>query len=528
LGDRILGKRVWVIHVTAGSVTQNQLHGLEAEVNGTTLRFKGLKKPTTVGVSSYAAHTDTDINGAHQMIDPAPSLPSPSWWEGTCDSGRDPDHIAIGSWGNLIACGPDGDLVNTRFDGGGPSVPEWECTELSERYLHLRYGISTLQANGDQVVGAAGAYAASHGLPQLHVVAPGHGQTLQPGDVVSYEPNHTNVVIGVTPLDGNGNGWYTTLAQNWNNGALGSAYQTFPVVHGSPQFPSGYVVNWLHDSTTQRPAPVPPRIGLIGQDGHFVVKEGDLRAPWTDESGIPITSEGVLSGDRIGIIGQDGHFYVKEGSLNAAWVDESAAPVLCGVLWGDRIGILEQNGHFLVKEGGLYAPWVDESAVPIKSCGVLSGDRIGIIGQDGHFYVKEGGLYANWVDESAAPVPCGVLDGTRIGILGQDSHFYVKDGSLQAANWVDESAVSIKTCGVLSGDRIGILGQNGHFYVKEGDLHANFVDESAAPIACGVLAGDRIGILGQDSHFYVKEGGLHATNWVDESGVPITSCGVLS
>lgn len=70
----------------------------------------------------------------------------------------------------------------------------------------------------------------------------------------------------------------------------------------------------------QRTGSTPPRLGVLTNDGHMLVKEGDLRAGWVDEaSGI---TAGVLSGNRIGVLNTAGVFSVKEGDLRAGWVDE--------------------------------------------------------------------------------------------------------------------------------------------------------------------------------------------------------------
>ncbi len=368
----------------------------------------------------------------------------------------------------------------------------WQCVELVNRlYLTRGWIASTWFGNGNQLYANAPA-----GLDRQ---PNGSVSYLNPGDVITFDDGgygHAGVIATVS------GGSVQIVNQNtpavwssatWSGGTLTMAGW------------QGYRVQGIVHAPVQRAGSTPPRLGVLTNDGHMLVKEGDLRAGWVDEaSGI---AAGVLSGNRVGVLNTAGVFSVKEGDLRAGWVDEFSG-VTAGYLSGNRLGVLTADGHFLVKEGDLRAGWVDElSGV---TAGYLSGNRLGVLTADGHFLVKEGDLRAAWVDE-ASGITAGVLNGNRVGVLNTAGVFSVKEGDLRAG-WVDEA--SGITAGVLSGNRVGVLNTAGVFSVKEGDLRAGWVDE-ASGITDGVLNGNRVGVLNTAGTFSVKEGDLRS-GWVDE------------
>jgi hypothetical protein len=96
----------------------------------------------------------------------------PSWWVGMCDTG---DYAAASQsltgtaipayplsasavWeGGLVACGPrpeygEGRDVSVRFPGGQWSVLEWECVDLSMRWMYEAWGVNPFPPNGSGVV----------------------------------------------------------------------------------------------------------------------------------------------------------------------------------------------------------------------------------------------------------------------------------------------------------------------------------------------------------------------------------------
>src|SRR5438132_11814491 len=89
---------------------------------------------------------------------PGDPLPSPSWLSGSCESGSYAGGHPLGaSYRGVAVCGPrpgaDGAANRlVRFFDGAWGELEWQCVELSMRYMYLAYGVSPYGANGKDVV----------------------------------------------------------------------------------------------------------------------------------------------------------------------------------------------------------------------------------------------------------------------------------------------------------------------------------------------------------------------------------------
>jgi CHAP domain len=168
-------------------------------------------------------------------------LPQPSWWSGECNANRSRGAFPLGgSFRGVPACGPqpgksDGRLV--RFFPGAWGEYEWQCTELSYRFMFLAYGVVPYNGNGDQVVDN---YRPEYGGNLAKVSNNGSGQLPSPGDVLSFVSVHTAIVTGVT-VDDQGNGTVEILEQN----APGDGRATLAVTKGK----IARVKNWLHHRT---------------------------------------------------------------------------------------------------------------------------------------------------------------------------------------------------------------------------------------------------------------------------------------
>jgi hypothetical protein len=184
---------------------------------------------------------------------PPPSVSSPTWWSGSCDSGNYPGAHALGaSYRGVEVCGPrpgaDGAPNRlVRFFPGAWGELEWQCVELSMRFMYLAYGVSPYGANGKDVVDnytpASGGGLVKH-LNGTVGVAP------VPGDVISFGPTassalgHTGVVEA-NYVDGNGNGDIHIISQN----DTADGWRVIPVENWSVDGPAvglGVVPGWLH------------------------------------------------------------------------------------------------------------------------------------------------------------------------------------------------------------------------------------------------------------------------------------------
>jgi hypothetical protein len=184
---------------------------------------------------------------------PEPGVSSPSWWSGTCDSGNYPGAHPLGaSYRGVEVCGPrpgaDGAPNRlVRFFPGAWGELEWQCVELSMRFMYLAYGVSPYGANGKDVVAN---YSTAYG-GGLVKVGNGIADTKPaPGDVISFGPTatssfgHTGVVES-THVDAAGNGEIHILSQN----DTADGWRVIPVSNWSVNGPAtglGAVSGWLH------------------------------------------------------------------------------------------------------------------------------------------------------------------------------------------------------------------------------------------------------------------------------------------
>lgn len=111
-------------------------------------------------------------------------------------------------------------------DANASQEDEWQCTELSKRFLYLEYGVKSLsQTWGYNTVDK---YSTTYPTQFYRVPNDGSAQLYpKPGDVISYgtsSPGHTAVVQSVGG-EGGGNATVTLLEQNASG--TGLTYQNF-------------------------------------------------------------------------------------------------------------------------------------------------------------------------------------------------------------------------------------------------------------------------------------------------------------
>jgi hypothetical protein len=181
----------------------------------------------------------------------AGGISAPAWWNGQdCDAGTDAASHRLGAeWNGLVACGPrpahDGfNDITVHFFSGSDGVNEWECVELSLRWLYLAYGVPPYAANGGTMWSN---YNRSMG-GGLQQITNGRGVAPVPGDVVSWPgfndgPGHTAVVTE-SNVDGSGNGAIKVMEENGTS----DGWDTYPVsnwyVGGGAYLPNA--AGWLH------------------------------------------------------------------------------------------------------------------------------------------------------------------------------------------------------------------------------------------------------------------------------------------
>lgn len=255
------GKRLWIVRAareyTGDKSVTEQTAAANTLLSQLNVDSANLDQPSSLlqSLESETQRTGDDPSASSPVENVASAnLPTPSWWSGECDTNHyssnaaNPKRIKAyplgGTYRNVKACGPrpsygEGPNVIVRFFPGAWGEYEWQCVELSMRYMYLAYGIKPYGANGKDVVWN---YSGSR------LVKVGNGKTKsapQPGDILSYGPatkyGHTSVV-SATNVDANGNGSITIIEQNAvASGTRTHAVKNWVVNNGTP------VSGWLHD-----------------------------------------------------------------------------------------------------------------------------------------------------------------------------------------------------------------------------------------------------------------------------------------
>lgn len=244
-----------------GLPTSSGIMPLQA-VNTATDTPTGTPVPSPTPTPSPAvSQTPTGSPSATQTVTPtpsatptpAPSLPAPAWWKGVCDlsnylassyNTQSRSSYPLGAvYRGMVACGPrpyadSASDIPVRFFPGAWGELEWECVELSMRFMYLAYGIPPYPANGNKVV-------SNYQGGLLYKIYNGtHGLAPQPDDVLSYcatcTVGHTAVVASAA-VDAQGNGSVTVIEEN--NSPTG--FSTLPVANWVVSGNSGPVIGWL-------------------------------------------------------------------------------------------------------------------------------------------------------------------------------------------------------------------------------------------------------------------------------------------
>lgn len=244
------GKRIWIIRASqiyTGEVTQEGINNKINHLAGVSVDSPDLNKPSTSLVMLNKVPEDDLVNkvGASSASD----LPFPSWWDGDCNVNNHPGSYPLGvSYRGVKACGPLHLLVEVDF-GVGVHQYEWQCPELSKRYLYLAYGTPPYIAHGKDVVWN---YPSSN-LEKIPNGTPGKGP--HPGDVLSYGSDttygHTSIVQQ-SIMDSNGNGTIQVIEQNFST--IGSR---FHLVSNWYVQSNVTISGWLHDPADEGSNPPP-------------------------------------------------------------------------------------------------------------------------------------------------------------------------------------------------------------------------------------------------------------------------------
>ncbi len=248
------GERVWILRVNqlfdSSSTLQEQLQPLSQIY----LISKNVDTPS----ASFAFQEEYFNTPALPTVPEPPlgalasDLSFPGWWDGECDinyytprAGTESYPLGA-SYRGVQACGPrpywDGvpDVVVYFFSGAHGEL-EWECVELSMRFMYLAYGIAPYSGNGKDVVNNY------TGTQLVKIANDTVGQPPMPGDIISYGTTgvgHTSVVMD-SDVDANGDGTVTILEQN--NRVTGTQVHTVTNWH---VYAYTLITGWLHEPST--------------------------------------------------------------------------------------------------------------------------------------------------------------------------------------------------------------------------------------------------------------------------------------
>jgi hypothetical protein len=359
------GSRLWIIRITqeltVGTKSLATAQSALSSLSYFTLSSTTLSHHTTVNGARAAQLTVTPNTAISSNINNPPS-----WWNGsTCDntwyqgqSGLTASQLGTAHYYGVIACGPRpayGGADECRSFGTGPCVNEWECVELSLRYLYIGYGQAPYPTGNG--VGLVHNYPGStlnkvddnrFNAPSL-AQASVQGLPFQAGDVLSFvnivngAPNwsyagHTALVTNVTWTNQSaGTGTYTILEQN----SVSSGTETFNITNwilGDESWSTGdlRVIEWLDPGTggssTQQKA-----YGSVGTnpDGRLedftLGTDGNIYHIWQTSAGnsfvsnwsvMPTNTVSFVSEPAVGI-SPDGRFDVaalgSDGNIYHIW-----------------------------------------------------------------------------------------------------------------------------------------------------------------------------------------------------------------
>ncbi|MBA2286532.1 MAG: hypothetical protein H0W02_13720 [Ktedonobacteraceae bacterium] len=217
-----------------------------------------LNKPSTLIASLSQPHAHSQLSTRSPNPRLAPSVPFPSWWNGVCnyynflrDTGWESWQMNGGLAG-VYPCGPrpwaGGPNHPVNFYSGSWGALEFQCVELSLRWMYLAWGVTPYPGNGNGMVSNFAVYHSNLTSRIKEVYnSPGCCLFPVPGDVVSYcsacSAGHTSVVMS-SNVDGNGNGSVTVMEENaTHNGMETLGVSNYYLQASSP----GPVYGWLHN-----------------------------------------------------------------------------------------------------------------------------------------------------------------------------------------------------------------------------------------------------------------------------------------
>lgn len=480
------------------------------------------------------------------------TLPRPAWWHGQCDGnatyGNYPGSVPLGAvFDGLVACGrPAGDSNDAlvRFFPGAWGEYEWECVELSMRWMYQAWGVEPYGADGYDVVrnypdGTAG-------YPLLQVDRNGTaGVTPQPGDVLSMQDGsgfgHTEVVAW-SSVNGSGNGTLRAITENYGNGNNG--WIALSVQHWVVSSPGMVVTGWLHNPAWSLQMPVLWQVtssGLLqvkdngGLGGGFVTVASGIASASVVGGGGPrpaplvaaLTTTGTLlagplvpgaalhsvatgvssfalsSGSGpgghplLGWVTSSGNFELASGSLTAAPHLEATgvARIALAPNAGPAsalVGYVSDSGTFEVGEGAAAIGTTPRFTAVASGVSQIALAGAGPAANAVEAYVSGGGFYERQGSGAFTEIAGGVrqmsvaaVGPTATPLLAYVSRTGVLEARLGAGAFVPDgsglASVSVAAGSTSAGfPLVAALSSSGHWSVQDGTLSSPWHPQAAA------------------------------------------------
>ncbi|MDQ2713333.1 MAG: CHAP domain-containing protein [Chloroflexota bacterium] len=258
------GGRLWLMRIVRGLASQDLGHetassastGFLSSLATISVSSTTLNKSSTLiaSLSQPQSHPEIAASGPNPQL--APSVPFPGWWNGVCNYYNFLRDTGWQSWqmngglDGVYPCGPrpaaGGPNHGVQFYSGSWGALEFQCVELSLRWMYLAWGVSPYPGNGNDMVRNFAVYHSSSIIKEVYN-SPGCCLFPEPGDVVSYcsacSAGHTSVVLS-SNVDGNGNGSVTVMEENGTHSGLETlGVSNYYLQASSP----GPVYGWLHN-----------------------------------------------------------------------------------------------------------------------------------------------------------------------------------------------------------------------------------------------------------------------------------------
>ena len=312
------GSRIWIIRasqeLSSAEMSRSQVLSLVSPLGSTELSSPDLNRPSRTSVAAASgllpqANGALDNRSASQPV--TSDLPFPSWWDGDCDTNNYyaetglPAYPLGAVYRGMKACGPrpwaDGAPdVWVAFFPGAVEQLEWQCPEMSKRFMYLAYDIAPYSANGSQVVWNCDVDTNGCWLEQMANGTP--GKAPQPDDILSCGSTstwgHTSVVAEAY-VDSNGDGTILVIEQNNSPDGSNTLDVTNWVVGNT-------VSGWLHDPGSDNVplagvAVAGPMTGVVQAGYTFTATASPITATvpvtyvWQATGQSPVTNTGGLS-----------------------------------------------------------------------------------------------------------------------------------------------------------------------------------------------------------------------------------------